>query len=66
MVPGLAIVTAADTRFLPAACCQLLSVAENLPNRNSALLFLIVFNNETGDKKKADELFLLVSFLCRL
>ena len=57
MADKLAIVTAADTRFLPAACCQLVSVAENLPSPDVAQLFLIVNDGEPGDLKKAEEFF---------
>jgi len=52
MVSDLAIVTVADSRFLPAACCQLLSVAENLPSRAAAQLFLIVVNVNTDDTSR--------------
>lgn len=57
MLPKIAIVTATDRRFLPAACCQLLSVAANLPNRGAAELFLITFDVTTVEMTQADEFF---------
>lgn len=57
MVADVAIVTAADRRFLPAACCQLVSVSENLPKRDAAQLFLIVIDVEPSELKKVEEFF---------
>lgn len=57
LLSKLAIVTASDSRFLPVACCQLLSVAKNLPNREAAQLFLVTFDVATVEIKRAEEFF---------
>ena len=40
-LPDTAIVTVADARYLPAACCQLVSTAANLGDTANAQLFLV-------------------------
>ena len=44
-----AIVTVSDRRFLPAACCQLISTAANLPPRAAVQLFLVVCDVDDQD-----------------
>jgi lipopolysaccharide biosynthesis glycosyltransferase len=52
-----AIVVCSDARYLPAACCQLLSTARNLPSRDAAQLFLVCCDVEATDVEEAERFF---------
>jgi len=52
-----AIVTAVDANYLPAACCTLLSCAEEGDARDLAKLFLLACDVPTGDVEKARAFF---------
>jgi lipopolysaccharide biosynthesis glycosyltransferase len=52
-----AIVVCSDARFLPAACCQLLSVAQHLPCDDAAQLFLVCCDVEAADLLEAERFF---------
>ena len=54
---SVAIVTAADQGFLPAACCQLASTASHLENDRSAKLFLVLCDVTDEDISKARRFF---------
>lgn len=51
------IVTSTDRAFLPAACCQLCSVSENLPNKDDVSLFLVCCDVDDTDIAKAKKMF---------
>jgi lipopolysaccharide biosynthesis glycosyltransferase len=52
-----AIVAATDLRYLPAACCQLLSTAQHLPSVDAAELFLICCDVGPDEVNEAERFF---------
>jgi lipopolysaccharide biosynthesis glycosyltransferase len=53
----IAIATVSDSRFLPAACCQLVSVASHLPNDGNVSLFLVLVDVTQNDVRDAETFF---------
>ena len=54
---SVAIATVADQRFLPAACCQLVSTASHLKSDLGAKLFLVLCDVTDEDIGKAERFF---------
>jgi lipopolysaccharide biosynthesis glycosyltransferase len=57
MAPNTAIVVCSDAAFLPAACCQLLSVARHLPRDDAAGLFLVCCDVDEANVANAEQFF---------
>ncbi len=55
--PKIAITTATDRGYLPAACCQLLSTARHLPAPDAAELFLVCCDVSAADIAEAERFF---------
>jgi lipopolysaccharide biosynthesis glycosyltransferase len=53
----IAIATTTDRNYLPAACCQLLSVDEHLPDRDDVRLFLVWCDVDDRDRAEAERFF---------
>jgi lipopolysaccharide biosynthesis glycosyltransferase len=53
----IAIVTVADQRYLPAACCQLMSSAKHLNSGNSVRLFMVVCDVTKADITNVEDFF---------